>query len=183
MSENECWQNVVILTITNKKIVDDLVKLKCVPRKSCIIELPTYDIVPENLFRHFLRGYFDGDGCMYYQMRKDRAYTYPICIAQFTSSIPFCKALSIYLSSIDIKNCLKKPDRYHPNNTSVTITGYKQLVKLIAYLYDGMKEGLFLKRKRDVYLRYLEARRERKATFVDLRKRRTSSEQLPDSGL
>ena len=40
----------------------DLVNQGCVPKKSLILKYPTYDQVPKHLMKHFIRGYFDGDG-------------------------------------------------------------------------------------------------------------------------
>ncbi|MGL5711133.1 MAG: LAGLIDADG family homing endonuclease [Cetobacterium sp.] len=54
------------LTINCKKIVEDLIKLGCVPKKSLILEFPTNEQVPIKLQKHFIRGYFDGDGCIYF---------------------------------------------------------------------------------------------------------------------
>lgn len=47
------------ITIDSRKMYDDLVKLGCVPRKSLIIEFPN---INKDLYNHFIRGYFDGDG-------------------------------------------------------------------------------------------------------------------------
>ena len=41
---------------------EDLIKHGCVPKKSLILKFPTEEQVPEHLIRHFIRGYFDGDG-------------------------------------------------------------------------------------------------------------------------
>ena len=40
----------------------DLIKQGCVPKKSLILHFPTTEQVSDALLRHFLRGYFDGDG-------------------------------------------------------------------------------------------------------------------------
>lgn len=40
----------------------DLIKQGCVPKKSLILKFPTEEQVPKYLIRHFIRGYFDGDG-------------------------------------------------------------------------------------------------------------------------
>ncbi|WP_413363439.1 hypothetical protein [Lysinibacillus sp. 3P01SB] len=53
------------LTIHNKKMIKDLTSKGCVPKKSLIIEFPDETILPSNLKSHFIRGYFDGDGCLY----------------------------------------------------------------------------------------------------------------------
>lgn len=44
----------------SKQIANDLISLGCVPRKS--YNLNTFPTLPEDLIRHFVRGYFDGDG-------------------------------------------------------------------------------------------------------------------------
>lgn len=41
---------------------EDLIKQGCVPKKSLILKFPTENQVPKDLIRHFIRGYFDGDG-------------------------------------------------------------------------------------------------------------------------
>ena len=50
-------------TISSKKIVEDLIRLGCVPKKSLILKFPTEEQVPKKFIWDFLRGYFDGDGC------------------------------------------------------------------------------------------------------------------------
>ena len=46
----------------SKRMHDDLVRLGCVENKSLVLKFPKPEIVPDNLRRHFVRGYFDGDG-------------------------------------------------------------------------------------------------------------------------
>lgn len=43
-------------------IAQSLIDLGCFPRKSLTLKFPTEEQVPNNLIRHFIRGYFDGDG-------------------------------------------------------------------------------------------------------------------------
>lgn len=52
------------LTVSSKVIVDRLILLGCFPNKSLTLVFPTEDQVPRNLLHHFMRGYFDGDGCI-----------------------------------------------------------------------------------------------------------------------
>lgn len=44
------------------KCKEDLINKGCVPNKSLILKFPNESQVPNNLIRHFIRGYFDGDG-------------------------------------------------------------------------------------------------------------------------
>lgn len=49
------------LTIVSSKISKRLQDLGIIPNKSLITKFPSY--IPKNMIRHFIRGYFDGDGC------------------------------------------------------------------------------------------------------------------------
>lgn len=53
------------VTVTNKKMVTQLEKLGCIANKSLVLTFPNENQVPNHLVRHFIRGYFDGDGCAY----------------------------------------------------------------------------------------------------------------------
>ena len=57
--------------VTNKHLHTNLSILGCTPRKSLILQFPKDSIFKESkqyskkeLIRHFIRGYFDGDGCI-----------------------------------------------------------------------------------------------------------------------
>lgn len=54
-----------ILQINSKKLVSDLNNLGVYSNKSQIITFPSNDLVPEILKWDFIRGYFDGDGCIH----------------------------------------------------------------------------------------------------------------------
>jgi intein-encoded DNA endonuclease-like protein len=43
-----------------------------VPNKSLKLKFPTTEQVPNELMMHFIRGYFDGDGCISKSIRKNR---------------------------------------------------------------------------------------------------------------
>lgn len=59
--------------ISSIEMVNDLISHGCVPAKSLIIKRPN---ISENLFSHFIRGYFDGDGCVaFYPEYKSYRYT------------------------------------------------------------------------------------------------------------
>ncbi len=52
------------ISISDKHLWESLVNKGAVNRKSYILKFPNYSIVPRNLIKHFIRGYFDGDGCI-----------------------------------------------------------------------------------------------------------------------
>lgn len=48
------------LIITSKQLKESLLKLEMIPNKVKVLKFP--ETIPENLYSHFIRGYFDGDG-------------------------------------------------------------------------------------------------------------------------
>jgi hypothetical protein len=49
-------------TANNPKIYQDLVNLGCIPNKTFKLKFPT---ISNHLYNHFIRGYFDGGGCIW----------------------------------------------------------------------------------------------------------------------
>jgi hypothetical protein len=60
----------VNLTFSSREMCKDVEKLGGIKHKSLILEFPSFDIVPEKYMSHFIRGYFDGDGCIWNGKRK-----------------------------------------------------------------------------------------------------------------
>ncbi len=58
------------LSVCNQHFSESLSLLGCVPNKSLILKFPTFNQVPDNLIRHFIRGYFDGDGCIHINLKE-----------------------------------------------------------------------------------------------------------------
>ena len=50
------------LTVCNKHLCERLSELGCVPNKSLVLKFPDY--LSDEMLPHFIRGYFDGDGCI-----------------------------------------------------------------------------------------------------------------------
>lgn len=52
------------IVISSLKMANDLTKLGCFENKSLDLKFPTEKQVPNEYIHHFMRGYFDGDGCI-----------------------------------------------------------------------------------------------------------------------
>lgn len=65
-NHSDTWR----LQLNSKKLSEDLKKQGCPQAKSKILLFPTTTQVPEHLQRHFIRGYFDGDGCVWDGKRR-----------------------------------------------------------------------------------------------------------------
>ena len=61
--------------IGSNEMYGDLLKLGLYPNKSLTVKFPN---IPQKYIDHFIRGYFDGDGCIYFE--KARSYTGRIII-------------------------------------------------------------------------------------------------------
>lgn len=114
-----------------------LIKLGCPPRKSLILDFPDKN-VPEKLLPHFLRGEFDGDGCITKSGHYLQAY--------FLGALPFCKGLMAYLSSIGIStNTLQKNGKIY----RVRLCSRKEIEKLFNLMYH--EASCFLERKFNIF--------------------------------
>jgi hypothetical protein len=64
----------VILNISSKQLKDDLISKGVIPRKTYNDLDDIFNYIPDNLINHFVRGYFDGDGCIYTTKEKTKNY-------------------------------------------------------------------------------------------------------------
>lgn len=130
-------------TVTNKKIVEDLIKLGCVPNKSLILKFPTEEQVPRKYIRHFLRGYFDGDGCIHINLRKKR----PSISFSVLGTKDFLNGFMETLIR-DNKNLSRKPiikDKRRENVYEFSFASVEDVNIIYNYLYKDC--NIFLDRK------------------------------------
>lgn len=72
------------ILMSSQKTVNDLISHGCVKQKSLILKPPVN--IPEKLIHHFIRGFFDGDGSIYYNKSEFEKHdtwltpSYSICI-------------------------------------------------------------------------------------------------------
>lgn len=125
-----------------------LAKLGCVQGKTYTLVFPT--CVPDHLMNHFIRGYFDGDGCICIKSRKDRgtdSLSYQLTIVGKEDFILEIQNYIVKETGVN-RNKLEHPK----NNFAKTLHygGRKVVTKILNYLYKDAT--IFLKRKHDKYL-------------------------------
>lgn len=122
-----------------KQIVLSLIKHGIVPRKSLILQWPT--TVPQELLRHFLRGYVDGDGCFYNAAGKKAP------VARFGFSVLGTEAFLTEARNLLMEQGLHQNKlRQHGSVKCLGYVGrYGEMV--YRFLYDAAT--VFLERKRD----------------------------------
>lgn len=135
-------------TVYEPAVVDSLVSLGIVPRKSFLD--PPYPLVPDEYFWHFARGVFDGDGSV--SSKKSSNWS-----ADFCGTFSFIDTLEEKLRSR-----LEVPPitvRRRPNTKLAlfSLTKYETLAKFYTELYKEPCQ-LFLSRKRIKLRDYLRER-------------------------
>lgn len=112
----------------------------CVPRKSLILKFPDIEIFKDkSLIRHFIRGYFDGDGCFGYAYNYNK--THLSCRLTLLGTNMF---LTEVIRNSNISGNIQKRNNVHC--LSFTKKGSIDFAK---YLYENC--NVYLDRK---YFRY-----------------------------
>lgn len=95
-------------TITSKELKQWFVSKNCTPNKSINLTLPK---IPKKYFRDFLRGCFDGDGCIGMHIQNNSGYkkqlNYNVCCELTSASQKFITEISETILSLGFKNSIK----------------------------------------------------------------------------
>ena len=146
------------LQIISNVMKNDLISHGCVENKTFKIRLPELKNI--NLYKSFIRGYFDGDGCLCIPKNK--------CNITFslTSNVNFCDDIKNYVNeNLDVH--MKSGIRY--NNIGYNrLTGSKQVIKFMNWLYEDA--DIFLKRKFDIFNNYLSIKEQRKRKLLKIKR-------------
>lgn len=129
------------IQIGSKTMYYDLISLGFTDRKSLKMKFP---YIPENYLPDFIRGYFDGDGCVHFgkYWRKDRKEWKLQLSMRFTSgSLIFLEALWNRLRPILEGGHIFKKERGYD-----LIFGQHDSVALFQFMYNN-GSALFLRRK------------------------------------
>lgn len=140
------WQDAYILALHSQKLKQSLIALGCVPRKTHVLKFPTEDQVPSHLIRHFIRGYFDGDGSFSYNYGKDKCHR---LIAKIVGNFDLLEKLQLVWNSlVNIKSHICSTGAT-PNIVQLSVGGRESVLKLLRWLY--LDCTVYLKRKYDKF--------------------------------
>ena len=150
---NPRHKTVYRLQIGSKEMFADLTAFGFVQNKSNSIRLP---VIPSQYFGDFVRGYFDGDGCVYFKRLKfsDRKRMRWILMNIFTSgSKAFLQDLHTALKRYNIKGgSIRNKNRGFDLSFS-----HHDSLALSHLMYDtGRANGLYLPRKYKLFQRAIQ---------------------------
>jgi len=135
------------INVSNKQFKEDLIKCGCTPKKSLTLKFPSKDILPERLYAAFIRGYFDGDGCLSHTYSDTKKQRFTICTS-FVGTKEFCKSLEEILSKENIHFSWHHDKRHDDNVWSIKCNKTCS-VRLLNYIYKDAK--IYLERKYSKY--------------------------------
>jgi hypothetical protein len=151
--KNKNWQNQYRLDVYNQKMTNDLFKLGLVPNKSSLLKFPSKKQVPKHLLRHFIRGYFDGDGYIGYRKTKQYKGTRNLTQVNMSimSNLSFSESLKKNIfKELGIKVYLIQRYKEKLNvSRGIYLTGCKRNMIFFEWIYND--STIFFDRKYDKY--------------------------------
>ena len=130
-------------SIRNKHLWETLNSYGCTPNKSLTLKFPNESIfIDKSLIRHFIRGYFDGDGCISRIIQK----TVVRPSVSLLGTPEFINQVTKYI------NVPYKPltHRHHsPQTIDLRIAKIQTICNVLNYLYDSAT--IYLERKYKLY--------------------------------
>ena len=131
------------LVIANKHISQTLVELGCGKAKTHNLKFPTEEQVPSHLIRHFVRGYFDGDGSVSGDKQKQFS---------FVGTIDFLLPLQQILVK-ELNFSKTKLDQRHEDREdsirALRYCGINQCITFRDWLYKDAT--IYLERKKNIF--------------------------------
>lgn len=140
------YKNQYRMLIFNKHICDSLDNIGMTPSKSLTLEFPSID---KELYRHFIRGYFDGDGSVYQYFVNENNKPVTLTITSTLSFLEQIKQiisdeLNIYAGIYDASN--------HNGVTKVFSMSTEASHKFLDWIY--LDANLYMQRKYNRYINY-----------------------------
>lgn len=138
-------QLVYYVNFSSKQLVENLKKLKVFQGKSAK-EIFNTDI-PKNLYSHYMRGYFDGDGCI----RKDLKNIGIVSSEQFC--FKYKEILEKEITDLYFDKKYKYVNRKQGELFCFVVTDKNKAAKILNFLYKDSK--IYLNRKYELYEQFI----------------------------
>jgi len=135
--------NLYTLKISSPEIKSSLISNGCVSSKSLVLQFPK---LQDNLIRPFIRGYFDGDGCI----TIDTSKAYKDFKITITSTNDFCQSLKVIVNAKLNIECNINDVSSNGITTNLRFGGNRQVLRFMSWLYEDA--NYYLERKHNKYL-------------------------------
>ena len=136
--KNQNWSNQYCLSLFSKHLCRALCFYGVIPNKSLSLKYPV--MIREELTRHILRGYIDGDG----NISKNE------CRVRFVSTKDFCDVAKLIIENTLNINCTIKQCKNNDATKELCIAGRQQCSTFLQWIYKDA--NLYINRKYHIYL-------------------------------
>ena len=125
----------------------DLIKLGCVENKSLKLMFPSEELLPQKLVKHFLRGYFDGDGSL---VLSENSINFKILgTSEFLQGV--INVLNKNIEKYDFKeNLIRNSKDTDKNSFCISYGGRNKTKEVMDWIYG--ESSIYLDRKYEKYL-------------------------------
>ena len=141
-----------VLRVGNKAIYNSLSEVGLISSKSLIVRMPD---VPKSYFKDFVRGYFDGDGCVYLERSKGKGGK--LIIRKL--SVIFTSGSREFLNDLllDLKENLDlRQTKIYKGCRSFQLRFFtSDSIKILELMYNNTPRELYFERKFEVFTKYL----------------------------
>lgn len=148
-----------IESVSSYKMFKDLEDKNCLSNKTKKLEIPKN--VPQELIRHFIRGYFDGDGSVYICKTKNKSLNpykgksyYEKLSVNIVSTYDFCRFLNKEIFSQDSDKNVYKEKRSVQDNIYYLKFDTNKAKLFYEFIYRD--SNIFLGRKKEKFDKFLE---------------------------
>ena len=148
---NPIWKDLYAVDIVSKHISSKLASLGCFARKSLTLQFPTEEQVPAHLIRHFIRGYFDGNGCI--SFTRHRSKNKLDCCVGLSSTVYFGDIYSSIVNNHLGVNCTSYDDADNGITKSVRFYGVKNAIAFYEWIYKDATVYLLRKYNKFIALK------------------------------
>lgn len=138
------------ICLYSNKMYNDLLKYNLTPRKSLTLKPPAN--LPKDMIRHWIRGYFDGDGCITIKAKKPN-HLVSRCRFGILGTFEVLNFIKINLP-FELREIRLKDNK--SKIYSLSTGKIDNIYSVFNYLYSGT--SLYLKRKKDKFIEYFEMR-------------------------
>jgi len=146
--ENTTAGELYYFAIGNNDISNDLEKLGITPNKSLEMKFPE---IPEECFRDFVRGLFDGDGSVYLDNK-----IMALRIKLLSGSRSFIEQLNIKMTHVGFPNMniSYSHTKDNPGAFFIRYTKSIDIIHFYEFIYSNVNAELYYSRKKEIFDKY-----------------------------
>lgn len=145
---NKKHQNLCNITLSSVKLIKDLFQLGVISNK---VHNTIFPEIPNDFISDYLRGFFDGDGCIY----VNNTFKYKPAQCSIIATENWCIGCENYLQKFNIKSKIYKDKRHDPRIASIVINCPEDIERFYNLIYFELDNELYLERKFKAFTDYI----------------------------